>query len=127
MQPIRSTPTRRLAPAASATARGCSSRRVVVAVVSPAARRSAGADSDPGAGYRTAKVATQAVDEVLDAVATVEPVSQATVAFPVAGTVAQVDVAVGDTVAVGDRWRRSTPTPSRRRSPSARPRSTRPS
>ena len=39
---------------------------------------------------------------MLHAVATVEPVSQASVAFPVAGTVASVDVAVGDTVAVGD-------------------------
>ena len=75
---------------------------VVVAVVLAGGAAVAGADSDPGASYRTAKVATRAVDEVLDAVATVEPVSQASVSFPVAGTVAQVDVAVGDTVAVGD-------------------------
>jgi multidrug efflux pump subunit AcrA (membrane-fusion protein) len=74
----------------------------VVAAVVLAGAAVAGADSDPGARYRTTEVATRAVDEVLHAVATVEPVSQASVAFPVAGTVASVKVAVGDTVAVGD-------------------------
>ena len=38
---------------------------------------------------------------LLDAVATIEPVSQATVAFPVAGTVDSVRVEVGDSVTVG--------------------------
>ncbi len=43
------------------------------------------------------------VDAELTSVATIEPVSQAPVAFPAGGTVATVDVAVGvgDTVAVG--------------------------
>ena len=46
-------------------------------------------------------VADHDVDAVLNGVATIEPVSQATVAFPVSGTVASVDVEVGDRVAVG--------------------------
>ena len=74
---------------------------VVVAVVLAGGAAVAGADADAGARYRTNKVATRAVDEVLHAVATVEPVSQASVAFPVAGTVVSVDVAVGDAVVVG--------------------------
>jgi multidrug efflux pump subunit AcrA (membrane-fusion protein) len=52
-------------------------------------------------GYRTATVADRSVDQTLERVGTVEPVAQATVSFPVAGTVATVDVAVGDTVDVG--------------------------
>ena len=74
---------------------------VVVAVVLAGGAAVAGADADAGARYRTTKVATRAVDEVLHTVATVEPVSQASVAFPVAGTVVSVDVAVGDAVVVG--------------------------
>jgi HlyD family secretion protein len=54
-------------------------------------------------GYRTAAVSTESVDQLLDVVGTVVPVSQAAVAFPVAGTVADVDVKVGDAVASGDR------------------------
>lgn len=53
------------------------------------------------AGYRTATAGTHEVDQVLDAVGTIEPVSQASVAFPVDGTVSTVDVEVGDTVTVG--------------------------
>ena len=45
--------------------------------------------------------ATHDVDALLNGVATVEPVSQASVAFPAAGTVASVDVKVGDSVTVG--------------------------
>ncbi len=37
----------------------------------------------------------------LDGVATIQPVAQADVAFPNAGTVASVDVAVGDAVTTG--------------------------
>ncbi len=51
--------------------------------------------------YVTATVARHDVDALLSGVATIEPVSQATVAFPVAGTVAAVDVKLGDTVAIG--------------------------
>ena len=51
--------------------------------------------------YRTATVAQHPVDARLNGVATIEPVSQASVTFPASGTVATVDVAVGDTVAAG--------------------------
>lgn len=74
---------------------------VVGAVVLAGAVATAGARSDESPRYRTATVATHAVDQVLDAVGTVEPVSQASVAFPVGGTVARVDVEVGQEVAVG--------------------------
>ncbi|MCU1355291.1 MAG: HlyD family efflux transporter periplasmic adaptor subunit [Acidimicrobiales bacterium] len=57
--------------------------------------------SSAPAGYRTATAATREVDQVLDGVATIEPVSQASVAFPVAGTVSAVRVQVGDTVSTG--------------------------
>lgn len=53
------------------------------------------------ASYVTATVATHDVDALLDGVAVVEPVSQASVAFPAAGTVASVDVKLGDSVTVG--------------------------
>lgn len=51
--------------------------------------------------YRTAAATIGSVDQVLEAVATIEPVAQATVAFPIAGTVESVDVDAGDTVEVG--------------------------
>ncbi len=53
------------------------------------------------ASYRTATVARHPVDALLHGVATIEPVSQAAVAFPTSGTVASVDVRVGDTVTAG--------------------------
>ena len=51
--------------------------------------------------YRTASATTQTVQAALDGVATVEPVDQAIVGFPAAGTVSTVDVVVGDVVAIG--------------------------
>lgn len=75
----------------------------VAAAVVVGAVGDAGARSDHSPSYRTAVASTQKVDQVLGAVATVEPVSQASVAFPVAGTVDAVDVAVGDEVTVGER------------------------
>jgi RND family efflux transporter MFP subunit len=51
--------------------------------------------------YRTALVADRDVAAVLAGVGSIEPVSSAAVAFPTAGTVATVDVAVGDQVAAG--------------------------
>jgi HlyD family secretion protein len=54
-----------------------------------------------GNQYRTATAATRNVDAIQSGAATVEPVSQATVAFPVSGTVASVAVKVGDAVVVG--------------------------
>ena len=63
-----------------------------------AVRRTSGSDN---AGYRVATVGTHDVDAVLSGVATIEPVSQATVAFPVAGTVASVAVQPGEKVTAG--------------------------
>jgi HlyD family secretion protein len=54
-----------------------------------------------GNEFRTASVADRNVDAVLTSAATVEPVSQAAVAFPVSGTVASVDVKIDDKVIVG--------------------------
>jgi HlyD family secretion protein len=80
-------------------------RRLVAGAVGAAvlvgAVATAGARSDDGPAYRTTTASTQEVDQVLDAVGTVEPVSQASVAFPVAGTVASVGVRVGQEVTVG--------------------------
>ena len=76
---------------------------VIAAAVVVGAVAAASARSDSGPTYRTATASMQQVDQVLDAVATVEPVSQAAVAFPVDGTVDAVDVAVGDPVTVGKR------------------------
>ena len=52
-------------------------------------------------GYRTAAVGVHDVESVLTGVGSVEPASQATAAFPVAGTVASVDVSVGQQVGTG--------------------------
>jgi HlyD family secretion protein len=72
---------------------------VIALIVSGAlAARAFGAGST---GYRTAVVGRHPVDALLNGVATIEPVNQAAVAFPAAGTVASVNVQVGDTVSVG--------------------------
>ncbi len=76
---------------------------VVVAAVVAGGVAVAASQGDDGPAYRTAIAGRHDVDQTLDLVGTVEPVSQATVAFPVAGSVATVDVAVGDSVAVGQR------------------------
>ncbi|MCB0977294.1 MAG: HlyD family efflux transporter periplasmic adaptor subunit [Acidimicrobiales bacterium] len=68
---------------------------VATAVV---AIRASGSDA---AGYRTAVVARHDVDSTLRSVGTIEPVSQADVSFPVAGTVESVAVKEGDTVGIG--------------------------
>lgn len=57
--------------------------------------------SSEGGGLRTATAATRSVEQVLDSVGTIEPVSQAAVAFPVGGTVSDVFVKEGDAVVVG--------------------------
>lgn len=54
-----------------------------------------------GTRYRTAIAGLRDVRSTIDGVASIEPVSQATVAFPVAGTVATVSVAAGDRVQAG--------------------------
>lgn len=60
-----------------------------------------GALGSSGASYRTATVTERAVDAELTSVATIEPVSQATVGFPGSGTVKSISVQVGDEVAAG--------------------------
>jgi multidrug efflux pump subunit AcrA (membrane-fusion protein) len=60
-------------------------------------------DSSEEAGnYRTAAVSTQEIEQAYTGVATIEPVTQAEVTFPTSGTVEDVEVAVGDTVSIGD-------------------------
>lgn len=54
-----------------------------------------------GATYRTAVAGPGSVRQVVDAVGTVEAVRQYDAAFAVSGTVATVEVAVGDTVEAG--------------------------
>ncbi len=73
---------------------------VVIALIGSGllAAQAFGADNP---SYVTATVATHNVDALLNGVALVEPVSQASVAFPASGTVASVDVEVGDSVTVG--------------------------
>ncbi len=51
--------------------------------------------------FRTATVTRDTVLQTLNRVGTIEPVAQATVAFPVAGTVASVAAKVGDAVTAG--------------------------
>jgi trimeric autotransporter adhesin len=62
---------------------------------------SAAGTRDDRTGVRTATVATHDLDTTVSGVATIEPVSQAAVAFTDGGTVAAVDVAVGAHVAAG--------------------------
>jgi HlyD family secretion protein len=72
---------------------------VVVAVVGAGvAMAASGSDTTR---YRTTTASEQSVAALLNGVATIQPVSQASVAFPVSGTVAGVNVKPGDTVAVG--------------------------
>jgi RND family efflux transporter MFP subunit len=60
------------------------------------------ADTPSGTGrYRTATVTRTSVDQTLQRSGTVEPVAQATVAFPISGTVAGVSMQPGDTVTTG--------------------------
>jgi HlyD family secretion protein len=84
-------------------------RRIVIAGVAivVAALVVALATSDAfgssASGFRTATATTRDVASTLTAVGTVEPVSQASVAFAVGGTVSTVDVALGDEVAAGQK------------------------
>ena len=71
---------------------------VVVVVTTVLAARAFGSS---GPDYQTAIVGRRTVDAALTGTATIQPVSQASVAFPISGTVAAVNVNVGDTVSVG--------------------------
>jgi HlyD family secretion protein len=81
--------------------------RTIVAVVAVIVVAGAGATAAFAAtgssshAYRTATATQGAVARALQSTGTIEPVSEATVAFPVAGTVATVGVAVGDRVVAG--------------------------
>ncbi|HWJ98204.1 MAG TPA: HlyD family efflux transporter periplasmic adaptor subunit, partial [Acidimicrobiales bacterium] len=75
----------------------------VVVVVIGGAVAAASARSESSPSYRTTRAGMEDVDQELHTVGSVEPVSQASVSFPVAGTVAGVDVAVGEEVTVGSR------------------------
>ncbi len=74
---------------------------VVVVALLVAALGISAAFGSSGSEYRTAVAGPQQVDSVLTGVATIEPVAQAAVAFPVSGTVASVNVKVGDPVTAG--------------------------
>jgi HlyD family secretion protein len=74
---------------------------VVVVVAAGAGMTVAAMSGREAAGFRTATVTTRDIDARLAAVATIEPVSQAAVTFPVAGTVATVDVTDGAQVTAG--------------------------
>jgi multidrug efflux pump subunit AcrA (membrane-fusion protein) len=70
---------------------------IVAAVAGGVAVAASGDEADH---YRTATAGLQSVAQTLAEVAVIEPASQAAISFPVSGTVASVDVAVGDTVDV---------------------------
>jgi len=87
------------------TARGRRRRIMIGASVAMAALLAgtgiAFARSDDNISYRTAVAAEHPVDQSLTGAATIEPVSQATVAFPSSGTIASVAVKTGDQVTTG--------------------------
>lgn len=73
----------------------------VLALIAVVAVAVAAAGQDTSGHYRTATATVGSVDQVLQSVATIEPVTQAAVAFPIAGTVDSVEVSAGDRVQVG--------------------------
>jgi trimeric autotransporter adhesin len=74
---------------------------VVVVVAAGAGVTVAAMSGTESAGFRTATVSRRDVQSELSEVATIEPVSQAAVAFPVSGTVATVAVTDGAQVTAG--------------------------
>src|SRR5262249_41847401 len=74
---------------------------VVVVVVGGLATAAIAFTSSGSHAYRTATATTGAVTRELHGTGTVQPVSQATVAFPIAGTVKGVDVELGSAVSMG--------------------------
>lgn len=71
---------------------------VTVAVVLTIAVETSGSS---GSSYRTASVERADVDATIDSLGTIEPVNQASLSFPVAGTVSRVPATVGQHVTVG--------------------------
>lgn len=74
---------------------------VAVALVAGSVALLGAGGDDPVGTYRTAAVMNQQIEQSQTGVATIEPVSQAAVTFPTTGVVANVDVSVGDAVAIG--------------------------
>jgi RND family efflux transporter MFP subunit len=60
-----------------------------------------GTNGNGGSSYRTASVERVDVDATIDSLGTIQPVNQATLSFPVSGTVRSVPVTVGQHVTVG--------------------------
>ena len=91
-------------------------RRLVAAVAAVVALTVAGAGiavartSATAPTYRTALASNGAVEQVENSVGTVSAVNRADAAFSVAGTVATVNVAVGDTVTAGQALATMNPT-----------------
>ena len=73
----------------------------IIAIVAAVGAFVFSSTSASGARYRVATVTNADATAVLDGVATIEPVSQATVAFPTSGTVTRVVVKAGQTVRAG--------------------------
>lgn len=74
---------------------------VAIAVLAGGVAISRQVTAGDGPRLRTAIATTQAVAERYEAVAAIEPVTRAQLAFPMAGTVRSVDVTVGDVVELG--------------------------
>jgi multidrug efflux pump subunit AcrA (membrane-fusion protein) len=77
--------------------------RAAIALIAVAAIATAAvaATASNGTTYRTAVASRSTVSEELELTGTIEPVAQAAVAFPIAGTVAVVAAKVGQTVTTG--------------------------
>ncbi len=73
----------------------------IIAMVGLGATGAVALGSSTSPAYRTATVTTGLVTQQLPGTGTIQPVTEAAVAFPIAGTVASVDVNVGAQVSVG--------------------------
>jgi multidrug efflux pump subunit AcrA (membrane-fusion protein) len=74
---------------------------VIITVLGLGATTAVALGSSTSPAYRTATVTAGLVTEQLPGTGTIQPVTEAAVAFPIAGTVASVDVTVGAHVSVG--------------------------
>jgi multidrug efflux pump subunit AcrA (membrane-fusion protein) len=74
---------------------------IALAVVAALATAAVAATSSHGTTYRTAAVTRATVNAELHKTGSISPVAQATVAFPVSGSVATVPVKVGQVIATG--------------------------
>jgi HlyD family secretion protein len=74
---------------------------VIVVVIGSVATAAIALSSSGSHSYRTAVATTGAVTQQLNSTGTIEPLSQATVAFPISGTVASVNATLGASVTTG--------------------------